>query len=71
MPTFVYKAITENGQIVKNTISDTNKEKCLARLKQSGLTPISIKKSNNNIFGEQPKNLSTLRYKIQIRHSFK
>ena len=42
MPTYMYKAMTENGQIVKNRITDANKMSCVKRLKESNLIPISI-----------------------------
>lgn len=42
MPTYLYKAITKNGQIVKNKITDVNKMNCIRRLKRSDLLPISV-----------------------------
>ena len=42
MPTYLYKAMTKNGQIVKNKITDVNKMNCLRRLKRSDLLPISV-----------------------------
>lgn len=42
MPTFIYKAITPQGQIVKSKIEDASKLSCVRKLKRNGLTPISV-----------------------------
>lgn len=42
MPTFIYKAITPQGQIVKSKIDDASKISCVRKLKRNGLTPISV-----------------------------
>ncbi len=42
MPTYVYKAMTKNGQIVKNRITEANKVSCAQRLKRNELIPITI-----------------------------
>jgi len=42
MPTFVYRALSPHGQIVKNTIEEASKESCIKKLKRNGLVPISI-----------------------------
>lgn len=42
MPTYMYKAMTERGQIVRNRITDANKVACIKRLKRNNLIPISI-----------------------------
>lgn len=42
MPTYMYKAMTKQGQIVKNRITDVNKINCIKRLKRNDLMPISI-----------------------------
>lgn len=42
MPTFVYKAITPQKQVVKGTIEDANKVGCIKKLKRNGLEPISL-----------------------------
>ena len=43
MPKFEYRAMTSQGKIVKNTITESSKTACIKRLKRSGLTPISVK----------------------------
>ena len=45
MPTYMYKAMTKNGQIVKNRITEANKISCARKLKRNELIPISIKQS--------------------------
>lgn len=42
MPTYMYKAMTKNGQIVKNRITDSSKINCIKRLKRNNLIPISV-----------------------------
>lgn len=42
MPTYTYKAVSPQGQIVKSTIEDVSKIGCIKKLKRNGLTPISI-----------------------------
>ena len=36
MPTFVYKALTPQKQVVKGTIEDANKVGCIKKLKRNG-----------------------------------
>ena len=42
MPTFIYKAMTKNGQVVKNRVEDSSKTSCIKKLKRNGLIPISV-----------------------------
>ena len=55
MPTFIYKAITPQGQIIKSKMDDSSKVSCVKRLKRNGLTPISVSQTitvtrgNNNV----------------------
>ena len=42
MPTYTYKAITKNGVRVKNTVEENSKLILYRKLKQNGLSPISI-----------------------------
>ena len=43
MPKFEYKAMNSQGNIVKNTLTESSRIACIKRLKASGLTPISVK----------------------------
>ena len=45
MPTYVYKAMTKQGQIVRNRITDANKVACIQRLQRNDLVPISLVKA--------------------------
>ena len=42
MPTYVYKAVTKNGKVVKNKVEEGNKIILMRKLKSNGLSPISI-----------------------------
>lgn len=42
MPTFNYKAVTPQGQIVKSKMNDASKLGCVKKLKRNGLIPISV-----------------------------
>lgn len=42
MPTYMYKAMTKTGQIVRNRITEANKMSCARKLKRNELIPISI-----------------------------
>lgn len=42
MPTYLYKAMTKQGQIVRNRITDSNKMNCIKKLKRNDLIPISV-----------------------------
>lgn len=43
MPTFLYKAITPQGQVVRSRIDDASKISCIKRLKRNGLIPVSVR----------------------------
>lgn len=45
MPIYRYKAITENGMIVTNTIEESNKYLAIMKLKRNNLIPINVDKS--------------------------
>lgn len=42
MPVFSYKAVTENGTIVRNKVDDFSRKSLIKKLKRNNLTPISI-----------------------------
>jgi len=42
MPTFVYKAVTKSGKIVRNKVEDQTKQDLLRKLKRNNLMPISV-----------------------------
>ena len=43
MPTFEYKAVTKNGNIVKNKVEEVNRKNLIRKLKNNNLMPIDIK----------------------------
>ena len=45
MPIYKYKALTENGMIVSNTIEESSKYLAITKLKRNGLIPINVDKS--------------------------
>ncbi|MBQ9266699.1 MAG: type II secretion system F family protein [Clostridia bacterium] len=59
MPEYRYKALTKGGQVVKNRMEDVSQQNVINRLKDNGLTPISIEKVEfkvpllNNLGGRQ------------------
>lgn len=42
MPTYIYKAVTRNGRVVKNRVEEGSKLILMRKLKANGLSPISI-----------------------------
>jgi type II secretory pathway component PulF len=42
MPEYVYRAVTEKGQIVRNRVEDVSKNTLIKRLKSNNLLPISV-----------------------------
>ena len=48
MPTFVYKAMTDKGLIVKNKVESINKEQLINTLKNNGLIPITVERIKNS-----------------------
>lgn len=68
MPTFVYRAVTENGTIVRNRVDDINKKMLLKKLKDNKLMPISVVQVKRTIFKskkKQKKNVDTVNEMIK------
>ncbi len=42
MAIYIYRGITENGQMVKNKVEETSKQRLIKRLKNNGILPIEI-----------------------------
>ncbi len=42
MPEYVYKAVTSQGQIVRNRVEEASKNNLVKKLKNNGLTPIEV-----------------------------
>ena len=42
MPEYVYRAVTDKGQLVRNRVEESSKQSLIKRLKHNGLTPIQV-----------------------------
>ena len=42
MPEYVYRAVTDKGQMVRNKVEEASKQSLIKRLKHNGLTPIQV-----------------------------
>lgn len=49
MPVYIYKAVTKNGQVVKNRVEEINRFMLLRRLKNNELLPISVTQINTKL----------------------
>ena len=80
MPTYMYKAVTKNGQIVRNRVEEGNKLQLIRKLKANGLAPISVtqtivrkvqptakKKRNMNNIQEIVRNSATTQLDVTSR----
>ena len=63
MPVYVYRAVTENGLIVRNRVEEINKSTLMKKLKTNELTPISIVqvRSSTIKFKRKKKNTTDIR----------
>lgn len=53
MPTYIYRALTKNGQEVKNRVEDTSRIGLIKKLKRNGLVPIAVVQSNIGVHGQR------------------
>lgn len=53
MPTYIYRAVTKNGQEVKNKVEDSSRINLIKKLKRNGLIPISVVQSNIGVSGQR------------------
>ena len=49
MPTFVYRAVTDKGVIVRNRVEEVNRKSLIRKLERNNLMPINIVKVNNRL----------------------
>ena len=62
MPTFVYRAVTNNGTIIRNRVDDISRKSLIKKLKNNNLMPISIVQVRRIISKssqKQKKNINT------------
>lgn len=55
MPTFVYRAVNENGTIVRNKVEDINKRSLIRKLKNNNLMPINVVQVKKRVFKSKKK----------------
>ncbi len=62
MPIYVYRAVTDNGTIIRNRVEDINRNSLIKKLKRNNITPISIVQVSNRIISKpkqrQKRNIS-------------
>ena len=49
MPRFVYRAVTEEGKIVRNTVDELSRKILIKKLMKNGITPITIEQRRKTI----------------------
>lgn len=49
MPSFKYRAVTENGSIVQNRVEEVNRKALIKKLRRNNLTPINIVQVGNKL----------------------
>lgn len=62
MPTYVYKAVTDKGLIIRNKVQEESKQALLKRLRSDGITPIEIiRLANRRKQQKKKKNISNVK----------
>lgn len=64
MPLYIYKAVTDKGQVVRNRVEEINRFILLKKLKNNGLMPINVtqirmSKRSGKVVKKQKKNIET------------
>lgn len=64
MPLYIYKAVTEKGQVVRNRVEELNRFVLLKKLKSNGLMPIKVtqiqvSKRAGRVIKKQKKNVES------------
>ena len=62
MPVYIYKAVTKNGQVVRNKVEESSRFFLLKKLKKNNLIPISVTQINvksNKKVKKQKRNVET------------
>ena len=63
MPTYVYRAVTSNGDIVRNRVEEVNRKILIKKLKDNNLTPININQVNRIVSKSAQKQKRNLKQK--------
>ena len=71
MPEYVYKAVDENGIIVKNRVQDKSKQNLIKKLKINGLMPINVTQVSFGKYkkGGLKKNITNIDEIMQLANS--
>ena len=71
MPEYVYKAVDENGIIVKNRVQDKSKQNLIKKLKLNGLMPINVTQVSFGKYNKvgMKKNISNIDEIMQLANS--
>lgn len=71
MPEYVYKAVDENGIIVKNRVQDKSKQNLIKKLKVNGLMPINVTQVSFGKYkkGGLKKNITNIDEIMQLANS--
>ena len=71
MPEYVYKAVDENGVIVKNRVQDKSKQNLIKKLKINGLMPIKVTQVSFGKYkkGGLKKNITNIDEIMQLANS--
>ena len=49
MPSFFYRAVTEDGKIVRNKVEEINRKALIKKLIRNGLTPIAVRQRAQSV----------------------
>ena len=55
MPTYVYRAVTRTGVIVRNKVESASKQNLIKSLKNNNLIPIAVQQVSYNTVNRQKK----------------
>ena len=71
MPEYVYKAVDENGIIVRNRVQDKSKQNLIKKLKINGLMPINVTQVSFGKYkkGGLKKNITNIDEIMQLANS--
>ena len=65
MPLYIYKAVTKNGDVVRNRVEELNKYTLLRKLKHNELQPIEVK----TFLGGKSKNVKRQKRNVESSNS--
>ena len=68
MPTFVYRAVNEKGDIIRNRVDETSRKSLIKKLKNNNLMPINIVQVNSSVLrkkSKQKRNINAINEMIE------